>query len=408
VGNSAANAGATGGNGGFSGSGNPGGAGGDASAAAISSAKSGTSSATANATGGVGGDGETFSFPNNGGNGGNAFGSATATGGAANATATATGGAGGNGLPGNGGNGGVGTANASATSTSGSAATATGGAGGTAPVGLGMNGVDGKGAATASATTDSGAKAQSLATATGSEAMAQSTSQTSLGQVSLAKTVASSTTESKATTNAIVQAGGAGQSLVNPGQSAYAFATALPDKAYSTALIGGASTVANALLGPRDVVFGTSILGANLSSDGSVSNAYSASSTFDFAYKGDLVLGLIAPLDGAPTDFQQIDFTVTLDGTEVVDETFTSLAVADAFFDDHVLDLGAISGISDVTFSYDLVAGGAGAYGMDLAFGGGAVPEPSTWAMMLIGFRGLGYAAARRAGKSCSALKQPA
>jgi hypothetical protein len=99
----------------------------------------------------------------------------------------------------------------------------------------------------------------------------------------------------------------------------------------------------------------------NLSGDGSVSNAYSASSTFDFAYKGDLVLGLIAPLDGAPTDFQQIDFTVTLDGAEVVDETFTSLAAADAFFDDHVLDLGAVSGISDVTFSYDLVAGGAAA-----------------------------------------------
>jgi hypothetical protein len=28
---------------------------------------------------------------------------------------------------------------------------------------------------------------------------------------------------------------------------------------------------------------------------------------------------------------------------------------------------------------------------------GGAVPEPSTWAMMLIGFAGLGYAGYRRA-----------
>ena len=72
-------------------------------------------------------------------------------------------------------------------------------------------------------------------------------------------------------------------------------------------------------------------------------------------------MGLIAPLDGAPTDFQQIDFTVTLDGAEVVDETFTSLAAADAFFDDHVLDLGAVSGVADVIFSYDLVAGGAAA-----------------------------------------------
>ena len=29
-----------------------------------------------------------------------------------------------------------------------------------------------------------------------------------------------------------------------------------------------------------------------------------------------------------------------------------------------------------------------------------AVPEPSTWAMMLVGFAGLGYAAYRRGGKS--------
>ena len=94
---------------------------------------------------------------------------------------------------------------------------------------------------------------------------------------------------------------------------------------------------------------------------------------------------------------------MTLDGAEVVDETFTSLEPADLFFDDHVLNLGAVSG---VTFSCDLVAGGAGGYGMDLAFGG-AVPESSTWAMMLIGFGGLGYVTARRAGKGRSALKQP-
>jgi hypothetical protein len=116
-----------------------------------------------------------------------------------------------------------------------------------------------------------------------------------------------------------------------PGQSAYAFATALPARSYSTALVGGASKVASALLGTGDAVFGTSILGANLSGDGSVSNTYSASSTSDFSYRGNLVLGLIAPLDGAPTDFQQIEFSVTVDGTEVVDEVFTSLAAADLF-----------------------------------------------------------------------------
>jgi hypothetical protein len=84
-----------------------------------------------------------------------------------------------------------------------------------------------------------------------------------------------------ATTNATAQSGG-GQTLVNPGRSAYAFATPC--------------------------------LGAHLSGDGSISNIQ--------AY-WNLVLGLIAPLDGAPTDLQQIEFSVAVDGMEVVDEVFT-------------------------------------------------------------------------------------
>jgi hypothetical protein len=38
------------------------------------------------------------------------------------------------------------------------------------------------------------------------------------------------------------------------------------------------------------------------------------------------------------------------------------------------------------------------------AFGPGAVPEPSTWAMLLLGFAGLGLAGYRRKKKSHAAL----
>jgi PEP-CTERM motif len=75
--------------------------------------------------------------------------------------------------------------------------------------------------------------------------------------------------------------------------------------------------------------------------------------------------------------------------------TFGSLAIAESFFRDDVIDLGADFGPNiDLTFGYTLIANGSGGFGFDLAIGG-AVPEPSTWAMMLVGFAGLGFAGHR-------------
>jgi hypothetical protein len=200
------------------------------------------------------------------------------------------------------------------------------------------------------------------------------------------------------TTNAIAQ-GGSGQAFANPGQTAYAFSTALPDKAYATALIGGARDVASALLGPRDAVLGTAILGANYVPGGAgEGGSYSASSTFDFGYRGDLQLGLIdSQLTGfsSGAGFESMEFTIEADGVEILDTTFRSLAVAESFFRDDVIDLGADFGPNiDLTFGYTLITDGPGGFGFDLAIGG-AVPEPSTWAMMLVGFAGLGFAGHR-------------
>jgi hypothetical protein len=246
--------------------------------------------------------------------------------------------------------------------------------------------------------------AQAQSTAVGSSGQAQSTAKTTFVSVSVQSSAAAPTGGDTATTNAIAQ-GGAGQVFVNPGQTAYAFSTALPDKAYATTLIDGASNVAGALLGPRDAVFGTAILGANYApSGGGVSHTYSATSTFDFGYGGDLQLALIDDqVSGFANGlgFQSMEFTITADGVEILDTTFRSLAIAESFFRDDVIDLGSDLGPNiDLTFGYTLVADGSGGFGFDLAIGG-AVPEPSTWAMMLVGFAGLGFAGRstrRRAG----------
>ncbi len=101
--------------------------------------------------------------------------------------------------------------------------------------------------------------------------------------------------------------------------------------------------------------------------------------------------------------FQSMEFTISANGVEILDTTFRSLAIAESFFRDNVIDLGSSLGPDiDLTFGYTLVADGSGGFGFDFAVGGvTAAPEPSTWAMMLLGFAGLGYAGYRRARCAC-------
>ena len=205
----------------------------------------------------------------------------------------------------------------------------------------------------------------------GSRAQAQSTAKTDLAGVSVQSSAVAPTGGGTATTNAIAQ-GGSGQAFVNPGQTAYAFSTALPDKAYATSLIGGASHVASALLGPRDRSSAPQSWAPIPLPMAAVENfTSSASSTFDFGYGGDLQLGLIDDqVSGFANGlgFQSMEFTIMADGVEVLDVTFGSLAIAESFFRDDVIDLGADFGPNiDLTFGYTLIADGPGGFGFDLA-----------------------------------------
>ncbi len=254
-------------------------------------------------------------------------------------------------------------------------------------------GIDGVANAASSAATTQGGTAQAQSTAVGSSGEALSNAGTAYSFVKV-QSAAVAQVGSTATTNAVAQAGGPGQLFANPEQTAYAFSVGLPDKAYVTTLVGGASNVASALLGPRDMVFGAAILGANYAPDGAgVSHTYSATATFDFSYRGDLLLGLIDNQANGFDEglgFQSMEFYVlnVTDGSKVLDVTLGNLSVAESFFRDFVLDLGSYSGTVDLTFGYSLTANGSGGFGMDFVVGGG-VPEASTWAMVLLGFAGL-------------------
>ena len=95
--------------------------------------------------------------------------------------------------------------------------------------------------------------------------------------------------------------------------------------------------------------------------------------TFDFSFRGDLLLG-----DAG-------NFDITVNGVDIF---------AAGYLPGTVIDLGSNFGPN-----IDLTISGFG----DFVIGGvvqETVPEPSTWAMLLIGFAGLGFVGYRSAGSS--------
>ena len=331
-----------------------GGAGGSASSLATGSSANGNATVSASAKGGFGGASDTF-----GGLGGEVDASSTATtsgSGNASSTANATGGGpiesfdfvdGSNA-----------TATADASATGGGKATATAVATQGFPSNLGPIFPPSTAAAnaTSNAVTVNGAMAQALSTAGGAVGEAKSTAKTSLGGVSVQSTVMAPSSSpflfGPTTTEAIAQ-GGSGPTFVD-GQT-FAISTVLTDKADATTLIDGASNVADALLGPQDEIFGTANQFGNMGT---------VTSTFDFRFQGDLLLGVI---EGS-------DFDIVVNGAQI----FTGSSV-----NDDVIDLGSNFGPN-----IDLTINGFGAF----VIGGvvEAVPEPSAWALMLLGFVGLG------------------
>jgi probable HAF family extracellular repeat protein len=367
----------TGENGAPGATGQRGGAGGAATATATSSGPSNSATAIGG-NGGPGGPGRLYYYPPGPGGGGGAASSTAAAWSAndsASATATSTGGNGGRGgppiypcrvtcIPGRFGNSGAATSSATASSTTGSAsatANSTGGVGGV-----------------------------------GGTAFAKSDAKNSSGEVI---TTASAPGGGVRTSPSALTAAGVGSVSLAP------------------ANITPGRVVSNAVLVPGD-------FGAGAMSDAALNGPpeYEATAVFDFTTSKSETLQFTLPSD----NFVGTGFDVTLEifanatsSIPTFSQTFSSLSglgAAELFFDSHPLLLGAgrhsialeyllnyTSGAPyspgyGLAFTYDFASSAVAATPITAAFdlaARPAIPEPSTWAMVLIGFAGLAFAGYR-------------
>jgi hypothetical protein len=380
-----------------------GGAGGAANATATTP---GNPSNCATATGGAGGP--AYDFGGWGGVGGAANSTATTSinSGAASAQATSFGGAGGAGIFGGeghpprfGGPGGPASSNATASSTTGSAsatATSWGGRPGYGPGG-GFGSASADAAASSAGSGQVQADGSALVAGSGGGASASANARNRSGGVVTTAAAPNPNGPTSALTNA----------AVGPGS---------PEPLVT---IAAGQAVSNAILTPNGppTPNGPAISFGAMSAayDGSgLAATYEATAVFDFSTsKGeavDLYLASDNSVNSAGIAFDSLDLQVVVDGGTPHTYSFSSLTGsggAEKFFDPDTIDLGVIdSGSQSIEIEYLLGynSGTSAAPGDGFGFTyalvdpsqrSAAIPEPSTWAMIALGFVGLAFAGYR-------------
>lgn len=132
-----------------------------------------------------------------------------------------------------------------------------------------------------------------------------------------------------------------------------------------------------------------------------------------------LLLGFVSSTF-AGAGFDALDLTISNNGVTLLSQSFATLAAANLFFNDHVLDLGLFgAGNQHLVINSSMTYAQQGAYAFNYVLGGGssfntsalgvamldnvsAVPEPSAWLMMSLGMGGM-LLVARRRRKAASA-----
>jgi hypothetical protein len=156
-------------------------------------------------------------------------------------------------------------------------------------------------------------------------------------------------------------------------------------------------TAANAALAPAGPTVGSGAMSIGYGGDGS-SIEYQAEESFSFSTTTwkTLEINFISD-EYTGKAFDVLTIILTINGS-IHNYTFNSISDANYFFNNNLIDYKYVNGIQNIDLVEDFTSsesnsGFGFAYDIKLA----PAPEPSTWAMVLVGFAGLAFAGHRRA-----------
>jgi len=255
--------------------------------------------------------------------------------------------------------------------------------------------------------TASGASGNATANATGGYGSGPETATATATVTSAASGSAAATSESQGPlgtviTSATAPVGGLGSAITEANISSPLEAVILNEgEVYSVAAVtpGGPS-------------FGVGGFGAESDgSDASLTYDATADLTFLTTTTEDIYLNLTSGAGALPAgDTFSLTFGYDINGEGwVYSPTFTTLAAADAYFNNMAINLGDLNaGTQTLDLSYDFTGMGDApsymiTYNTSMTSVTPTIPEPSTWAMMLIGFGGLGFMGWRRVNRAKAA-----
>ncbi len=154
-------------------------------------------------------------------------------------------------------------------------------------------------------------------------------------------------------------------------------------------------------VGPLTIALGT--MGAG--GIGASSLTYTATADFTFNAVGFPFLIDLTGSYSLGNGFDSATFQVFDNGNSLINQSFSDLTSAQAYFSNNLLDLYLGAGSNDLQIAFTETMSGGQGFAFNYAAGEiAAVPEPSTWAMMILGFAGIGFMAYRRKPKPASRL----